>query len=195
MWFSYCFCVFSRSLVKKVKKHFLGKRTLVTSIFSTVKSLAWALLLLVLIVYLDEITWRQLTGKRVDSIQEQALFVLCFGCNHVLVADICVMCIHGNGNIYYTMLLWLIMSDRSPKTNRMSIYEKCREQGHEHIHNVCPTMMRYVFAVIFVQDSWLYIKMNWMNWLMSQQDGLQLQTKELGNNDQVVLVIGLISTP
>ena len=48
------------------------------------------------------------------------------------------------------------MSDRNPKTNRMSIYEKCREQGHEHIHNVCPTIMRYVFAVIFVQDSWLY---------------------------------------
>ena len=70
-----------------MKKHFFGKRTLVTSIFSTVKSLAWALLLLVLIVYLDEITWRQLTGKRVDSIQEE---VLCFGCNHVLLADVCV---------------------------------------------------------------------------------------------------------
>ena len=64
------FLVFFRSLVKK---HFWGKRTLVTSIFSTVKSLAWALLLLVLIVYLDEITWRQLAGKRVDSIQEQVL--------------------------------------------------------------------------------------------------------------------------
>ena len=67
------------------------------------------------------------------------------------------------------------------KNNRTSIYDRCREQGHEHIHNVC-LHMRYVFAVIFVQVSWLCIR-----WLTELTDvtatGLLLQRRELGNID------------